>query len=396
MGVTQLGKIIETNPIEFDVLNKKIIAIDAYNSLYQFLATIRQATDGTPLTDQEGRITSHLKGLFNRTIKLIELGIKPVYVFDGPPLKIKQDTLNKRMERRNEAKMKYEKALEEEDYSAAKKYAQAAIFLNKEMVEESKHLLHLMGVPIVEAISEGEAQAAYMTNLEKVWASSSQDWDSLLFGSQRLIRNLTITGIRRTAKGIIKILPEMVELKSVFKSLGLTREQLIDIGILVGNDYNEGIKGIGPKNALKYLVEYKSIENFLDKYTSSLIKKKEKAIEEKEKLERLIKTINDEVKLDKYKKDYSRVEQKIEVYQINMNERIPVIEENLDNLRNMFLNPEVKEDVNIEMGSLRKKEIFNLLVKERNFNNESVMKSLKRLEKHVVPIERKTLDSYFS
>ena len=323
------------------------------------------------------------------------MGIKPIYVFDGPPLKIKQDTLDKRMSRRKEAKLKYEKALKEEDYSAARKYAQAAIFLNQDMVKESKELLGYMGVPVVEAPSEGEAQAAYMTNCEKVWASSSQDWDSLLFGSQRLIRNLSITGSRRTAKGFIKILPEIIELESVFKSLNLTREQLIDIGILIGNDYNEGIKGIGPKNAFKYIVEYKSIENFLGKYTSNLKSKKEKAIEDMEKLERLFKTETDEVKLEKHKKDHDKVESKIQDYELNLRERIPVIEDNLDMLRNVFLNPDVNLDVEFQMGSLRKKEIYKFLVKERDFSQESVLKSLKRLEKHIVPIERKTLDSFF-
>jgi len=396
MGITQLGKIIVSNPIEFDLLNKKFIAIDAFNALYQFLATIRQATDGTPLTDKEGRITSHLKGLFNRTIKLIELGIKPIYVFDGPPLKIKQNTLDKRMTRRKEAKLKYEKALKEEDYSAARKYAQAAIFLNKDMVKESKELLNFMGVPVVEAPSEGEAQAAYMTNHEKVWASSSQDWDSLLFGSQRLIRNLSITGSRRTAQGFVKVLPEIVELDSVFKSLNLTREQLIDIGILIGNDYNEGIKGIGPKNAFKYMEEYKTIENFLGKYASNLKQKKEKAIEDLDKLKKLLNTEKDEVKLEKHKKDHDKIEQKIEIYDLNLKERIPNIEENLDMIRNIFLNPDVNLNVEVQMGSLRKKEIYKFLVKDRDFNKESVLNSLKRLEKHVVPVERKTLDSFFS
>ncbi|MHA1785401.1 MAG: flap endonuclease-1 [Candidatus Helarchaeota archaeon] len=396
MGITQLGKIIETTPIEFDKLKNKIIAIDAYNSLYQFLATIRQSSDGSPLIDKTGRITSHLKGLFNRTIKFIELGIKPVYVFDGPPIKIKRNTLDKRMKRRVDAKKKYEKAIQEGDYSAAKKYAQAAIFLNKEMVAESKKLLSLMGVPIVQAPSEGEAQAAYMTINDKVWASSSQDWDSILFGSKRLIRNLSITGARRTPKGFIKITPEMIEFESIQKSLNLTREQLVDIGILIGNDFNDGIRGIGPKNALKYMLEYKNIENFLTKYIPSLEKKRENSLQAKEKLMKNIEKEHDEVKKEKLMKDLKRIEKRISDIEFNLNEVIPNIETNLKNLRDIFLNPKVTGDYKIGIRPLRKKDLYKFLVIERDFNKENIKKSIKRLGKHLVPIERKTLDSFFS
>ncbi len=394
MGVTQLGKIIETSPITFEALKNKTVAIDAYNSLYQFLATIRQATDGSPLTDEQGRITSHLLGLFNRTIRLVEMGIKPIYVFDGPPIDLKKETLKKRSSRRSNAKELYEKAIKEGDYSAAKKYAQAAIFLDSDMVKESKKLLSLLGVPIVNAPAEGEAQAAYMSLHEKVWASSSQDWDSILFGSTRLIRNLTISGTRRTASGVIKIDPEVIELETVIKTLKITREQLIDIGILVGNDYNEGIKGIGPKNAFKYIEQYQNIDNFLEKYEPDLETKKEKAYQEKEDLEKAAKSISDEIKLSKNQKDLEKIQRRIEDYELNLQERIPIIREYAERIRAIFLNPEINKDFEIKIGFLRKKQVYRFLL-EKNFNQDKLKRSLKRLEKYIVPVERKTIDSYF-
>lgn len=262
MGV-QLRDILEARKVELEELKGKIIAIDAFNWLYQFLSSIRQH-DGTPLMDIKGRITSHLSGLFYRTANLLEVGIKPIYVFDGEKPKFKKYTIEKRREKREEAKEKWEEALERGDIEEAKKMAQRSGELNEEMIEESKELIKAMGLSIIQAKSEGEAQCAIMCKNRDVDFSASQDFDSLLFGSPRMIRNLNITGKRKLGGREVKIYPEIIDLEENLKMLGITREQLIIIGILVGTDYNPGgIKGIGPKKALEMVKKYKNLEDVM-------------------------------------------------------------------------------------------------------------------------------------
>ncbi|MEM2889910.1 MAG: flap endonuclease-1 [Candidatus Hadarchaeum sp.] len=263
MGV-QLGDIAPKQTISLEQLRGRIIAIDAMNFLYQFLAIIRQR-DGELLRDSKGRITSHLSGLFYRTSNLIELGIRPVYVFDGEPPKLKRRTVEERRIIREEAEKGWTMALEAGDLEEARKFAQRAGQLTDEMVNDAKTLLDCMGVPWIQAPSEGEAQAAYLVQRGDAWAVASQDFDSLLFGAPILVRNLAITGRRKLpSKDIyIEVMPELIELRKLLTELKITREQLVDIGILIGTDYNEGIKGIGPKKALDLIKRYESIENLL-------------------------------------------------------------------------------------------------------------------------------------
>lgn len=263
MGV-QLGDIIPKREIELIELSGKKIAIDAYNTLYQFLSIIRDRITGEPLRDSKGRITSHLSGLFYRTSNLIEAGIKPLFVFDGEPPKFKKKTLEAREELKKEARKKWEEALEKGEEAIT--YAQATARLTDEMVEDSKKLLDFMGIPWVQALSEGEAQCAYMCKKGDVWSSASQDFDSLLMGSSRLVRNLSITGKRKLPRKevYIEVKPEMIELEEVLSKLGINQKQLIIIGILIGTDYNpEGIKGIGPKKALDLVKQHKTLDKVL-------------------------------------------------------------------------------------------------------------------------------------
>ncbi len=267
MGVN-LRELIPENirkSVDLPALRGKIIAIDAYNALYQFLTAIRQP-DGTPLMDSKGRVTSHLSGLFYRTINIIEHGLKPVYVFDGKPPEIKAIEIARRKKVKEEAVRKYEEALAKGDLEAAKRYAQMSSKLTEDMVADAKKLLDVMGIPWVQAEAEGEAQAAYLSKKGDAWAAASQDYDSLLFGAPRLVRNLTITGRRKLPRKdvYIEIKPEIIELNELLKALGITREQLIDIAILLGTDYNpEGVKGIGPKRALTLIKTYGSLERVL-------------------------------------------------------------------------------------------------------------------------------------
>ena len=244
----------------------KAIAFDAYNALYQFLSIIR-GPDGRPLMDSSGRVTSHLSGLFYRTVNLIELGIKPIYVFDGKPPALKEAEIKRRMEVREEALIKYEEALKAGRLEEARKYAQQAARLKDDMVEDAKRLLTLMGVPWVQAPSEGEAQAAHIVRRGDADLCASQDYDSLLFGAPSLVRNITISG-RRKLPGrdeYVEVVPEIIELEELLSALGITREQLVDIGVLVGTDYNpKGVKGIGPKRAYELVRRYGSLEKAIE------------------------------------------------------------------------------------------------------------------------------------
>jgi flap endonuclease-1 len=246
-------------------LGGKSIAIDAYNALYQFLAIIRQP-DGTPLKDATGKITSHLSGILYRTSNLVEMGIKPIYVFDGTPPTLKAVEIKRRMKAKEEAVVKYEQAVRVGRTEEARMYAQATSRLKDYMTEDSKRLLGLMGIPWVQASGEGEAQAAYLAKKGDADYCASQDYDSLLFGAPRLVRNVTISGRRKLpGKNVyIEVVPEVVELQVLLKEWEITVEQLIDVGILIGTDYNpDGVKGLGPKTALKLVKEHGNIENVL-------------------------------------------------------------------------------------------------------------------------------------
>lgn len=263
MGVN-IGEIVPKQPVTLERFKNKIIAIDAYNALYQFLSIIRQP-DGTPLKDAYGRITSHLSGLFYRTSNLVEYGIKPVYVFDGIPHKLKIQALEGRADLRAKAAIEWKEALERGDLEIARIKAMQSSRLTKEEVEDSKKLLSALGIPFIQAPSDGEAQASWLAKKGEVYAAASQDFDSLLFGTPRLVRNLTITGKRKLPRKnvYISIEPEEIDTEALLENLGLTKEQLVDIGILVGTDFNLGIKGIGPKKALKLIKEHGRLEKVL-------------------------------------------------------------------------------------------------------------------------------------
>lgn len=324
MGV-QLSEIIPSKEVELVELSGKKIAIDAYNIIYQFLSIIRDRMTGEPLRNSKGQITSHLSGLFYRTSNLIEVGIKPVFVFDGKPPEFKKKTLEAREATRGEAKKKWEEALERGEEAIT--YAQAAAQITDEIIEDSKKLLDYMGIPWIQAPSEGEATCAYFCRKNVVYAVGSQDTDSLLFGSPRLVRNLSITGKRKLPKKevYIEVKPEIIELQEVLSSLGITREQLIIIGILTGTDYNEGIEKVGPKTALKLVKEHKTLKKVL-----------------------------------------SKVEWKDEA--------------NPEEIYKFFLNPPVAETCKLEWKAPNPEKIIKFMVDEHDFSRERVEKVIEKLQ----------------
>jgi flap endonuclease-1 len=342
MGV-DLGELIERKNIRLEDLSGKIIAIDAYNALYQYLSAIRQP-DGKPLMNRRGEITSHLSGLFYRTINLIEIGIKPVYVFDGKPPSLKQKEIEKRKQIREEAEKKYIESLEAGEIEEARIYAQQASRLTDKMVEDAMKLLQYMGIPYVISKSEGEAQAAYLAIKNDAWAAASQDYDSLLFGSPRLVRNLTISGKRKLprSEAYIEIQPELIILDEVLRKLKLTREQLIDIAILIGTDYNpEGFQGIGPKRAYSFITNYGNLKKAL-------------------------------LSLKIQYKDY------------------------YDEIRNIFLNPQVETNYKLEWNLPNANKIIDFLCKENDFSEERILNALNRIKRSTIYAKgQKGLEAWF-
>ncbi len=316
--------LIPKTPVKLEDLSGKIIAIDAYNAIYQFLSIIRQP-DGTPLKDSTGKITSHLSGLFYRTSNLVEMGLKPVYVFDGKHPTLKTAEVERRRQIKVDAQANYQKAVANGDTENMRKFAQIATTMKDYMISDSKKLLDLIGLPWIQAPSEGEAQAAYLNKKGAADYCASQDYDSLLFGASKLLRNVTISGRRRRGKAFIEVVPEVVDLRKTLSECGLSQEQLIDVGILIGTDFNDSVKGIGPKTALKLIKQYGNLEKALPHIENV--------------------TFADSV----------------------------------DEIRNIFLHPEVTDDYNIEWKDPNESGLIDFMCSEKEFGEERVKKSFERM-----------------
>ena len=261
MGVL-LTPIIVKQTLRLEDLRGKRMAVDANGELYQFLALIR-LRDGSPLRDSHGRVTSHLSGLFYRTTRLIaDYQAQLVFVFDGKPPELKSAEIARRRAIKERYDAEHAAAIRAGDYAAAYSKATMTSRLTKPMIDEARELLQSMGIPVVQAPSEGEAQASQMAAAGAVWAAASKDYDCLLFGAPRLLRFLTISGKEfLPSKGAFRaILPELIETSALLDHYKITREQLVDLAILVGTDFNDGVKGIGPKKALKLVSEFGSID----------------------------------------------------------------------------------------------------------------------------------------
>jgi len=334
-----LTPIILRKELELDDLRGKSFAVDGYIVLHEFLAMIRDRT-GTPLMDEDGNVTSHLVGLAFRTTRLVsDYGMKLVFVFDGKPPSLKMKELDKRREARKKAEREYHEAIERGDIPAAFSKAIMTGGLTRNLVDDAKHLLDLLGIPWVQAPSEGEAQAAYMAGQGHVWASNSKDYDSLLFGAPRLVRFLSISGREwLPSKGRArKVYPELIELEKFLGHLGIKREQLIDLGILVGTDFNDGIKGVGPKTALKLVREHGRIEDM----------------------------------------------------PVDIRGKLP---DTVDRIRDLYLNPDVTDDYSVEPGALQEDELDAFLVGQRNFSTKRVQTLINRMRSSNA---QKSLNEFF-
>jgi flap endonuclease-1 len=245
-----LRDITHPTEIPWSALVGRALAVDGNNMLYQFLATIR-AADGQPFTDRSGRVTAHLIGLLYRTASWLEQQIRPVWVFDGRPPELKAGTLRTRFLAKERAQAAWDEALAAGDLETARRKAAQTSRLTRPMIEEAVQVLHALGLPTVQAPSEGEAEGARMAASGVVWASASEDYDSLLFGTPRLVRGL---GARQPRTG--SRAAQLLERDRLLAELGISQDELILIGLLIGTDFNDGVKGYGPKKALKLVQQH--------------------------------------------------------------------------------------------------------------------------------------------
>ena len=333
MGI-DIGALFKQEKISINDLHDRVVAIDAYNVIHQFLSSIR-GRDGTPLKNSKGEITSHISGLFYRTGNLVDARIRPVYIFDGKPHPLKMKTIQERKNRKEIAEKEYKEALEKGDLKKARMKAQQTSRVTDEIVIQSKELLDVLGIPHIQAPSEGEAQASYMVIKGDAFAVGSQDYDCLLLGSPVLVRNLTSSERRKLPgkESYVKIYPKQIRLKTNLKSLGIKQKQLVDMAILIGTDFNDGIKGIGPKKSLSLIKKNGNVENVYatigkDPLTFDEIKEIRKIFLEPE--------VTDDYKLDwpGFDKD-AAIKLLCDKYQFTQ-ERIEPILEKFSNIENMM------------------------------------------------------------
>ena len=326
--------------IDYVYLEGKKIAIDALPTIYEMMTMIRD-NRGNPLRNSRGEITSHLVGLFNRTARMLSLGIKPIYIFDGPPHPLKEKTLKIRQQRKEIAAQRLEKAIKEGNIEEIHKYVKQTVTVNEYLIDSSKRLLKLMGVPIIDAPHDGEAQAAYIVKKGDAFAVASPDYDSFIYGAPIVIRNLKMS-LQKKDK------PVMFRLQEILNKLGLTYEMLVDLAILIGTDYNpNGIEGIGPKRAYELIKKYKSLEQIV------------------------------ELGIVKFKDDIDPLE-----------------------IKKIFLQPSVVEDYRIEFKDPDYEGVIEYLVGEHDFNRERVEKELNEVKKRLAREKKSgvqsTLESFFS
>ncbi|KAK2463366.1 hypothetical protein APHAL10511_004592 [Amanita phalloides] len=256
------------------------VAIDASMSIYQFLIAVRQR-DGEMLTNDAGETTSHLMGFFYRTIRIVENGIKPAYVFDGKPPELKKGVLSKRFERREEAKEGGEEAKETGTAEDIDKFSRRQVKVTTQHNEECRKLLALMGIPVVIAPSEAEAQCAELARGGKVYAAGSEDMDTLTFNTPILLRHLTFSEAKKQPISEIN-------LQLALKGLQMDMGKFIELSILLGCDYLEPIKGIGPKSALKLLREHGSLGAVIEQLREKVAQKAAAAADEESEPEEVI------------------------------------------------------------------------------------------------------------
>ncbi|THH29118.1 hypothetical protein EUX98_g5065 [Antrodiella citrinella] len=341
---------------EIKTLFGRKVAIDASMSMYQFLIAVRQK-DGELLTNDAGEITSHLMGFFYRTIRIVENGIKPVYVFDGKPPDLKAGVLKNRYEKREEAKEEGEEAKETGTAEDIERLTRRTVKVTREHNEECRRLLTLMGIPFVVAPSEAEAQCAELARGGKVYAAGSEDMDTLTFNAPILLRHLTFSEARKAPISEIN-------LSKALEGLEMDMSQFVDLCILLGCDYLEPIKGVGPKSALKLVREHGSLDKVLEHLREKATSKEDAGDEGKKKKGG-----------------------------IQVPEEWP-----WEEAKKFFLKPDVTpaDELEIEWKNPDVDGLVQFLVTEKGFNEERVRKGAEKLSKFLNAKQQGRLDGFFT
>lgn len=253
MGLN-LRHLLNPAPVTLADLHGERVAVDAYGLFYQYLTMLRDG-QGHVLKDAHGNTTSHLIGLISRTQELVEAGVTPVYVLDGPPHRLKQETIEKRVALKKQATGRLAQARADGDLAMIKKSAAATASVSRTDAENAKALLEACGLPVVNAPMDAEAQCAAMTRAGLVQAAASQDYDTLVYGAPRIVRNLT-----NSQRNLEEIL-----LAAFLIEHGLDRETLVDLACLIGNDFFPGVHGIGAKTAMRLLARHGPLDQILER-----------------------------------------------------------------------------------------------------------------------------------
>jgi len=426
MGIKGLAKLLsDESPecikeVSLSSLHGRKIAIDASMAIYQFLIAVRSGGANNPaamLTNSAGETTSHIQGLFNRTIRFLTEGIRPVYVFDGKPPNIKSGELEKRREKRNKAQVALQNAKEEGNVEEQDKQSKRLVRAGTKENEDCMKLLKLMGVPIVKAPCEAEAQAASLARGGYVWGVGTEDMDALTFRTPILLRKMTFANASKSD------IQQMSYAKAI-EGLGLTHDEFVDLCILLGCDYCDSIRGIGPKTALKLIREHGCIEKILmaidqkkyivpktwipNEVEAERVKNEEK---QKKKKEEETKNDTDEEQIETSEKE-SKNEDK-EQTENNENDTkdceidtakcsddhtkeeklVPVYVR----ARGLFNEHEVLEKVDLKWEACKADELTKFLVEDMEFSADRVKSSIEKLQKAFKATSKPQLrmDSFF-
>ncbi|MFB6133452.1 MAG: flap endonuclease-1 [Halanaeroarchaeum sp.] len=260
MGNADLRQLAVVEEVDFDALDGTVVAVDAHNWLYRYLTITVKFTNESVYTTEAGEEVANLIGVVQGLPKFFEHDLTPVFVFDGTVTSLKEEEIEERREAKAEAEAKMAAAKAAGDDVEASRYESRTQRLTDTIQETTRELLELLDVPIVEAPHEGEAQTAYMARVdEDVDYAGTEDYDSLLLGAPMTLRKLTTRGN-----------PELMDFERTLERHDLTWEQLVDVGILIGTDFNEGLSGYGPKTALNAIREHDDLWGVLEAESATI------------------------------------------------------------------------------------------------------------------------------
>jgi flap endonuclease-1 len=359
-------------------LNGRKIAIDASMAIYQFLIAVRSNSGGggsvaaTMLTNAEGETTSHIQGMFNRTIRYMTEGIRPVFIFDGKPPSLKSGELLKRREKRIQAERGLREAQETGDVEEEEKHSKRLVRAGQKENDDCKKLLKLMGIPVLTAPCEAEAQAASLAREGLVYAAGTEDMDALTFQTPILVRKLTFANASKS-------MLQTITYSKALEGLQLSHDEFVDLCILLGCDYCDSIRGVGPKTALKLIREHKNIETILQNINTEKYKIPDDWLPPSRKRFKTEENTDDEQEKDEEEPDEDEFE--------------PVYVQ----ARRLFNEHEVTKSPTLKWTDCQPEPLTKFLVDDMGFNPDRVKSSIEKLQKAVKATSKpqSRMDSFF-